>query len=90
MEFDFGLKFRIGASANLSEIVERLAEAGCDDAVVGTGRLGWLALEFTRRSTSVEEAISSALAEVKRAVPTAELVEISRPGDVETLFPRYP
>ena len=40
MEFDFGLKFRIGASANLSEIVERLAEAGCDDAVVGTGRLG--------------------------------------------------
>lgn len=85
-EFDFGLKFRIGANANRWEIIERLAECGCDDAVVGTGRPGRLALEFARRSTTVEQAISSALADVKRAVPGAELVEILAPAEYETYF----
>lgn len=77
LAFDFGLKFRISADANPSEIIERLAEAGCDDAVIGTGRPGLLALDFSREAASVEEAISSALADVKRAVPGAELVQIS-------------
>jgi hypothetical protein len=57
-----------------------LAEAGCDDAVVGTGYPGRLALDFARRAASVEEAIGSALLEVKRAIPGAELMEISRSG----------
>ncbi len=38
MEFEFGMKFKIGAEgADPKELVERLGEAGCDDAVVGTG-----------------------------------------------------
>jgi hypothetical protein len=77
MEFDFGLKFRIGADADLSEIIERLGEAGCNDAVVGIGRPGRIAMEFARDGASLEEAIRSAVAEVQRAIPSAELLAIS-------------
>lgn len=32
----------------MDALVERLTEEGCDDAWVGVGQLGRLALEFTR------------------------------------------
>lgn len=50
-------------------------EAGCDDALVGLGQPGRLALEFTRKAESAQAAVRSALADVKRAVPSAKLVE---------------
>jgi hypothetical protein len=34
--------------SDMDALVERLAEEGCDDAWVGVGQLGRLALEFTR------------------------------------------
>ena len=78
MEFEFGLKFKIAdEKATARELVERLGEAGCDDAVVGTGQPGRIALDFTREAASARQAIISALKNVKSAIPSAELIEVS-------------
>ena len=78
MEFEFGMKFKLGAAAiDSRQLVERLGEAGCDDAVIGTGQPGRIALDFTREARSVKHAIISALRDVKRAIPDAELIEVT-------------
>lgn len=76
MEFEFGMKFKVGA-ADPRELVERLGAAGCDDATIGTGHPGRIALDFTRRARSVKEAVISALRDVKSAIPDAELIEVT-------------
>lgn len=76
MEYVFTLKYQLSAKDNdLDDIVERLGGAGCDDALVGVGQPGRIALEFTREAESAEAALLSALADVKRAVPSARLIE---------------
>lgn len=78
MEYDFVLKFRIAdAGAAGDDVVERLGAAGCDDATVGIGLPGRIALSFTRDAKSARQAIVSALEDVKRALPNAELIEVS-------------
>ncbi len=56
-------------------MVERLGEAGCDDALIGIGQPGRIALKFTREAESAKRAIVSALEDVKKAIPAAELIE---------------
>jgi hypothetical protein len=78
MEYEFGMKFKLAASDTDADVlIERLGEAGCDDAVVGIGQPGRLALNFTREASSVRHAIISALKDVKRAIPDAELIEVT-------------
>ncbi|HEY4066705.1 MAG TPA: DNA-binding protein, partial [Burkholderiaceae bacterium] len=76
MEYTFTLKYQLAEhDSDADALVERLGEAGCDDALVGIGQPGRLALEFTREAKSAKAAVRSALADVKRAVPSAKLVE---------------
>ncbi|SCC94978.1 conserved hypothetical protein [Thiomonas sp. X19] len=76
MEYIFTLKYRLAEHDDDPDVlVERLGEAGCDDALVGIGQPGRLALEFTRAADSAEAAVRSALADVKRAIPSARLIE---------------
>ena len=76
MEYDFTLKYQLAADdCDLDEIVERLAEAGCDDATIGVGQPGRIALVFARESATAVQALLSALEDVKRAVPSARIVE---------------
>ena len=78
MEYEFTLKFMVAPDgADADEIVERLGEAGCNDALVGIGQTGRIALEFTREADSAKKAILSALEEVKDAIPDAKLLEIT-------------
>jgi predicted DNA-binding transcriptional regulator AlpA len=78
MEYDFELKFRLPAdSPTADELVERLGAAGCDDALVGIGQPGRIALDFSREAESAKEAIVSALADVRKAIPGAKLIEVS-------------
>ncbi len=60
-------------------LVERLGEAGCDDALVGIGQPGRLALEFTHEAADAGIAMRSELADVRNAVPSARLIEGKRP-----------
>ena len=49
MEYTFTFKYQLPShDSDMDALVERLAEEGCDDAWVGVGQLGRLALEFTR------------------------------------------
>ena len=78
MEYTFTLKYQLADDEHDADaLVERLGEAGCDDALVGIGQPGRLALEFTREAGSADEAVRSALADVRRAVPSASLIEVA-------------
>ena len=78
MEYIFTLKYQLADhDSDLDALVERLGAAGCDDALVGVGQPGRLALEFSREADSAEEAVRTALADVKNAVPSARLIEAS-------------
>lgn len=78
MVHEFGLIFQLPANAPaVNDVVEALAEAGCDDAIVGTGHPGRIALEFSREAESAEKAIDSAIDNVRGAVPGVELIEAS-------------
>ncbi|MGF6725153.1 hypothetical protein P3T43_004524 [Paraburkholderia sp. GAS41] len=76
MEYEFTLKYQLAADdSDHDEIVERLAEAGCDDATIGVGQPGRIALVFAREGATALAALMSALEDVKRALPGARLVE---------------
>ena len=76
MEFTFTLKYQLPThDTDTDALIERLAEQGCDDALVGVGQPGRLGLEFVREAASAREAVESALADVQRAVPEARLIE---------------
>lgn len=76
MEYEFTLIFKIASyDADVDILLERLGAAGCDDALVGVGQAGRIALNFTREAGSAQEAIVSALRDVKKSVPAALLVE---------------
>lgn len=78
MEYTFTLKYQLAEDdCDPDLLVERLGEAGCDDALVGVGQPGRLALEFTREAADAEAAVRSALADVRKAVPAAELIEVA-------------
>ncbi|QEZ47808.1 DNA-binding protein [Cupriavidus oxalaticus] len=76
MEYSFTLRYQLSPNDNNPDaLVERLYEAGCDDAIVGTGVAGRIAVAFDREAESAMDAIMSALADVKRAIPSATLIE---------------
>lgn len=76
MEYTFTLKYRLSETDDDHEaLIGRLGEAGCDDALVGVGQPGRLALAFTREADSAELALTSALRDVKAAIPGATLTE---------------
>ena len=78
MEYTFTLKYQLADDdRNPDVLVERLGEAGCDDALVGIGQPGRLALEFTREAESADAAVRSALSDVRSAVPSAKLIEVA-------------
>ena len=75
-EYDFILVLRLASADEDREIhLGRLLEEECDDASVGIGRRGSIALDFGREASSAREAVLSAVAAVKRAIPDATLVE---------------
>ena len=78
MEYTFTLKYQLADDdRDPDALIERLGEAGCDDALVGIGQPGRLALEFTREAADAATAVRSALADVRRAVPSAKLIEVA-------------
>ena len=75
-EYRFTLRYQLADDdSDHDALAERLAEAGCDDALLGIGVSQRLALEFTRNGRDAMTAIAGALAAVRRAVPGACLIE---------------
>jgi hypothetical protein len=65
------------------EIADALFQAGCDDGTPGTSA-GVFSIDFHREAHSLEEAIQSAIANVKSAGYDVDRVEI----EAETLAPQ--
>jgi hypothetical protein len=75
--YEFTLTFALAsANAEPATFLDALFEAGCDDATVGVGRQGSIALDFSREAPSAENAIRTAVASVRRAIPGAQLLEV--------------
>lgn len=77
-DYDFTLKFSVPPNLAQDQIESALFQAGCDDAIIGLGQKGRLALNFTREASSAEQAMLSAIQDVQLAVPAARLVEAGR------------
>ena len=76
-KYDFALTFKLAEEIDSEIYLDALYEAGCDDASVGMGKIGWVELNFIRSSPSASEAIESAIIGVNRAIPNAVLKHIS-------------
>jgi hypothetical protein len=75
-EYDFELKFQLADQEAAEEYLDALFEAGCDDAVVGVGKQGFIGLDFSREAPTALGAVSSAIRDVRAAIPHARLVEV--------------
>jgi hypothetical protein len=77
-EYEFALRFAVPSIEAISdELVDQLCDAGCDDALIGVGHAGRIAMEFARTSDSAHEAILSAIRDVREVLPDAELIEVT-------------
>src|SRR5699024_7031602 len=76
MEFVFTLKYKLPPSEqDMDALVDRLYGAGCDDALIGIGCVGRVALEFAREANNAQSAMDSARADVEGVIPGAQLIE---------------
>lgn len=77
-EYDFILKFKLQSpEEDAANYLPALEEAGCDDALIGTGQVGHVILDFTRESESAGEAMVSAISNVYTAIKDVVLIEAS-------------
>ncbi|MFT4927274.1 MAG: hypothetical protein ACI8WB_003380 [Phenylobacterium sp.] len=75
-EFDFTLKFSFAQlDDDAADYVEQLGAAGCDDALIGIGQKGRVALQFLREADNANDAVLSAIEAVKSVIADAKLVE---------------
>jgi len=74
MEHEFTLKFQLDAKDyDAEDLIEKLATAGCCDALIGMGVPGQLGFRFTREAASAKNAVDSAVADVLKVLPKAKL-----------------
>lgn len=77
-EYKFTLKFALpNSEESADQYIDALFEHGCDDALVGIGKTGRIALDFSRTENNAKTAVLSALKDVKGAIPGVKLIEAS-------------
>lgn len=76
--YEFTLSFVLAApDSDMDAVAERLYAHGCDDALVGIGHPGRVALDFAREAPSARDAVLTAINDVASALPGAALIEVS-------------
>lgn len=77
-EYEFALRFQLPTHNDQpEEFLDSLYEAGCDDAVVGVGLPGYIALDFAREAANAQDAVQSAISDIKKAIPGVKLIEVA-------------
>ena len=77
-EYEFTLTFTLPSpGVDIDDLVERLGAGGCEDAAIGVGVRGRVALRFAREAETAAKAVFSGIANVKTAIPDATLIEAS-------------
>lgn len=75
-EFKFDVMIRLPKGCpDIEYVLDRLYEAGCDDAVVGLGTPGLLGLSFIREGTDRETVIAGAVRDALSGLPEGAVVE---------------
>lgn len=79
MKYTFTLKYQLAGHDPKHEdsSAKGSSAASGNDGLVGVFHLEGMALEFSSDSADSTAAIMNALADIKRRVPTAKLVEVS-------------
>lgn len=76
--YEFELKLSVrGCSLHEDALLDRIFEAGCDDAIVGMGLQNRISLRFARHAACASEAIRTAIEQLQGALPNSELIEIA-------------
>ena len=77
MTHDFTLVYELSSGIGVQDdVLQRLADSDCADATVGLGRLGHVALAFSREAVDREAAVALATAQVTQVLPGAVLVRV--------------
>lgn len=76
-EYDFALHYRVPPDEDPETYIDALFDEGCDDSMPHFGKVGYLEIDFIRVAGSASEAISSAIEQVKIAIPNSEICYIS-------------
>ncbi|WP_164262369.1 hypothetical protein [Stenotrophomonas maltophilia] len=77
MEFSFTLMYRVPDTGEDPSAFERcLAESGCDDALLGSGLPGILALRFQREGKVANDVVRDTCMQVQNSLPAAELITV--------------
>ncbi len=78
MEYIFTLRYQwTGPGGETEHLIERLGAGGCDDALIGLGHPGRIAMEFSREAVDAESALQSALEDVSAASNDLHLIEVA-------------
>ena len=78
MEYRFALRYQWTSSNDeVEQLIERLGAGGCDDALIGLGHPGRIAMEFSREAVDAESAIRSALENVSAVSNDLHLIEVA-------------
>ncbi len=73
--YQFQIIFSLHSNEDAEQYLDALFETGCDDAVMGVGKVGYLAADFTRESSTAFDAIKSAIEAITQAIPHAKLIK---------------
>ena len=74
---EFVLRFALpDPRADPACFLDALFAAGCDDATIGIGHRGTIALDFSREALDAHAAVRSAIRAATLAMPGARLVQI--------------
>ncbi len=74
--YEFELKCSLPTlDADADEYAHALYAGGCDDALIGTGLAGKIAIRFSREADSAMGAIESAIRDVRRILREVRLIE---------------
>lgn len=77
-DYEFTLRYSLARpESDMDAVAEALYANGCDDALVGIGQIGRVALDFSRYATTARNAVLGAIRDVHYAIPDAALVEVS-------------
>ena len=77
MVHDFTLVYALNPGLDSQdEVLHRLTGSDCADATVGWGRLGHVALAFSREALGRDAAVMLAAAQMAQVLPGAELVRV--------------
>lgn len=79
-EFEFDLMIALPAGERDEDaMLDALFEAGCDDAIVGTGASGLVALGFIREVMAADAVITQAVEQALRGLPEGATLREVRP-----------